>query len=114
MSLTNQESNIVKLIGVGYSDKEVANVLNIATTTAVKHKQNIMQKLGVSKATELVVYYWCKKSNIDFDLSELRKQAITVMFFGITMTTIFNTDFDLLRAKRSRSAKSKTKRESII
>lgn len=112
--LTNQESNIVKLIGVGYSDKEVADVLNIATTTAVKHKQNIMQKLGVSKATELVVYYWCQKSNIDFDLSELRKQAIAFGLFLCLLPSIAEFDNDMNRVKRSRSTRSKTKRETII
>ena len=54
--LTDRELEILKLLAQDYTSREIANILNIATTTADTHKKNIMSKLGVKNALGLALY----------------------------------------------------------
>jgi len=54
--LTAREREVVQLVAEGKSTKEVAQVLNISAKTAENHRTNIMRKLKVNSATELVRY----------------------------------------------------------
>lgn len=54
--LTPREREVVQLVAEGKSTKEVAEVLHISAKTAENHRTNIMRKLKVNSATELVRY----------------------------------------------------------
>ena len=54
--LTAREREVVQLVAEGKSTKEIAEVLHISTKTAENHRTNIMRKLKVNSATELVRY----------------------------------------------------------
>lgn len=54
--LTDRELEILKLLAQDYTNREIANILNIATTTVDTHKKNIMSKLGVKNALGLALY----------------------------------------------------------
>jgi DNA-binding NarL/FixJ family response regulator len=54
--LTPREREIVQLLAEGNSSKEVAGVLGISVKTAETHRANIMRKLQVHSASELVRY----------------------------------------------------------
>jgi DNA-binding NarL/FixJ family response regulator len=54
--LTPREREIVQLIAEGKSNKEVAIALNISTKTAETHRTNIMRKLDLHSAGDLVRY----------------------------------------------------------
>jgi DNA-binding NarL/FixJ family response regulator len=54
--LTNREKEVLKLIAEGRANKEIANVLFISVHTVERHRANIMQKLNVKKAADLVKY----------------------------------------------------------
>lgn len=54
--LTAREREVVQLVAEGKSTKEVASVLNISAKTAENHRTNIMRKLKIKSATELVRY----------------------------------------------------------
>jgi DNA-binding CsgD family transcriptional regulator len=90
--LTNQETKVANLIGVGYSDKETADILHVSTRTVVNHKQNIFEKLNINKATELVIWIWCQKAKIDFDLTEIRKQVTAIILLVLLVPGIANID----------------------
>jgi DNA-binding NarL/FixJ family response regulator len=55
-SLTPREREVVQLVAEGKSTKEIAQVLHISAKTAENHRTNIMRKLKVNSATELVRY----------------------------------------------------------
>ncbi|MEZ4909024.1 MAG: response regulator transcription factor [Saprospiraceae bacterium] len=55
-SLTNREKEILKLYVEGYSNKEVAEKLNISIRTVETHKNNIMQKFHFKSTVEMVKY----------------------------------------------------------
>jgi ATP/maltotriose-dependent transcriptional regulator MalT len=54
--LTQRETEILRLIVLGRSNREVAQELFISLGTAKKHVENIMAKAGVSRRTELVPF----------------------------------------------------------
>lgn len=55
-SLTPREREVLKLIAEGKSSKEIAQLLFISVPTVNNHRANIMEKLDLNKATDLVKY----------------------------------------------------------
>ena len=54
--LSPREIEIVRLVAQGLIAKEIADVLNLSTHTIYTHRKNIMKKLQLSSASELMVY----------------------------------------------------------
>ena len=54
--LTTREREVLKLIAEGKSSKEIADLLFISVRTVDNHRANIMEKLNLKKATDLVKY----------------------------------------------------------
>ncbi len=54
--LSGREIEIVQLIAKGFIAKEIAAQLNLSTHTIYTHRKNIMKKLELSSASELVLY----------------------------------------------------------
>lgn len=52
-SVTRREKEILKLVGEGYRNKQIADYLCISAKTVEKHRSNIMRKLGVHTASGL-------------------------------------------------------------
>lgn len=53
--LTERETEILRLMAGGYSNKEVANSLHVAEGTVKNHVSNILSKLGVRDRTRAVL-----------------------------------------------------------
>jgi DNA-binding NarL/FixJ family response regulator len=47
---------VLKLVGEGHRNKEIADYLCISVKTAEKHRANIMKKLDLHSASELTAY----------------------------------------------------------
>jgi len=54
--LTAREREIVQLIAKGLISKEIGSQLNITTHTVYTHRKKILKKLGLSSASELILY----------------------------------------------------------
>ena len=54
--LTPRELQVLKLIAEAYSSKEIAQELVISVKTVERHRQNILDKLGMSDRVELTRY----------------------------------------------------------
>lgn len=52
--ISSREREIIGLISIGLTNKEIADKLNISIRTVQSHRKNIMQKLGVNKTAHLV------------------------------------------------------------
>jgi DNA-binding NarL/FixJ family response regulator len=55
-TLTQREKEVLKLVGEGYSSKEIAEILSISSKTVDKHRSNIMKKLDLHSAAALSAY----------------------------------------------------------
>ena len=55
-TLTIREREILKLIAEGKSNRDIANLLFISIRTVERHRANIMDKLKINKAADLIKY----------------------------------------------------------
>jgi DNA-binding NarL/FixJ family response regulator len=55
-TLTDRETEVLRLVAQGHSNKEIAGNLNLSTKTIEVHKANAMRKLGLSGRIELLQY----------------------------------------------------------
>jgi DNA-binding NarL/FixJ family response regulator len=54
--ITERETEILRMISWGYSNKEIANRLDLSVKTVEVHKTNAMKKLGMSSRIDIVKY----------------------------------------------------------
>ena len=69
--LTKRENEVAELLAWGAAKKEVADRLFVSTRTVENTARNIYAKTGVQKATELCVWWFCKKCGISPSLTHL-------------------------------------------
>ncbi len=55
-SLTGREAEVLQLIADGFSNKEIAAELGISVKTVEKHRQQVMNKLGIHETAGLTRY----------------------------------------------------------
>lgn len=55
-ALTDREVQILNLVVAGRMNREIADTLGISVKTVDRHRTNLMQKLGVRSAVELIGY----------------------------------------------------------
>jgi DNA-binding NarL/FixJ family response regulator len=54
--LTQRESEVLKQLAMGLTNKEIANTLHISYETVKEHVQHILRKIGVSDRTQAAVW----------------------------------------------------------
>lgn len=54
--LTLREKDVIRHIAMGYSNKEIADKLNISIHTVISHRKNITEKLNIKSISGLTVY----------------------------------------------------------
>ena len=55
-NLTQRETEIVRLMAEGASTNTIADALSLSVHTVYTHRKNIMRKLGVKTASEVILY----------------------------------------------------------
>jgi DNA-binding NarL/FixJ family response regulator len=55
-TLTEREKQVLKLLGEGYQNKEIAELAHISVKTVEKHRANIMAKLDLHNAAALTAF----------------------------------------------------------
>jgi two-component system, NarL family, response regulator NreC len=54
--LTERESEVLRYIALGYSNKEIAEMMQVSVKTVEAHKANAMRKLGMQSRIDIVRY----------------------------------------------------------
>ena len=55
-TLSERETDVLKLLVTGLSGKEIADKLNISVNTVISHRKNISQKTGIKSLAGLTIY----------------------------------------------------------
>ncbi len=55
-TVTQREREVLKLIGEGYKNKEIADYLCISVKTVEKHRANLMKKLDLHSASAMTAF----------------------------------------------------------
>lgn len=56
IKLTPRELEIIKLLYQEYSNKEIANVLNLSIRTVESYRENIQEKIGAKNSVGIIIY----------------------------------------------------------
>ena len=83
--LTQRETQIAELLAWGAAKKEVADRLSISPRTVENTARNIYSKIGIQKATELCVWWFCTHCGVSFDLSPIKRTIIACFFLAIIL-----------------------------
>jgi DNA-binding NarL/FixJ family response regulator len=62
VALTKRESEVLKQLALGLTNKEIAQSLGISYETVKEHVQHILRKIGVSDRTQAAV--WAVRKNL--------------------------------------------------
>ena len=54
--LTDREKQVLRLVAMGQSNKEVADALGISVKTAMSHREHLMEKLRLRNRTDLIKF----------------------------------------------------------
>jgi DNA-binding CsgD family transcriptional regulator len=54
--LSERETEVLKLLATGMSNKEIADKLNISTNTVITHRKRVTQKTGIKSVSGLTIY----------------------------------------------------------
>jgi len=55
-TLSDRETDVLKLLVEGNANKEIADKLNISPHTVISHRKNISQKIGIKSVAGLTIY----------------------------------------------------------
>lgn len=56
INLTDREKEVLKLVALGHTNKEISEELSVSVKTVETHKARIMDKIGCKRRSELVRY----------------------------------------------------------
>lgn len=110
--LSARETQVAELLAWGAAKKEVADRLNISTRTVENQARSIYGKLGIQKATELSVWWFCTKLGVSFDLSPLKRGIIGAFLLFVMLPSTLNHNYagDMLRARRTANTRTASAR----
>ena len=55
-SLTQREIDVLRLVVAGLLNKQIAQRLDVALTTVISHRRNLVRKLGIRSVAGLTIY----------------------------------------------------------
>ena len=55
-NLSQREMDVIRLIALGHSNRDIAEELHISIHTVISHRKNITAKLGIKSASGLTIY----------------------------------------------------------
>lgn len=100
--LTPRETEVAELLAWGAAKKEVADRLFISTRTVENTARNIYEKIGIQKATELCVWWFCTHCGVSFELNPLKRGIIAVFLLMVILPYEFLGKSDTLRTFRTK------------
>lgn len=99
--LTPREAEIAELLAWGAAKKEVAYHLSISPRTVENTTRSIYAKVGIQKATELCVWWFCTRCGVSFDLNPVKRGILSCLFLLILLPYEFSDSKEILRSFRS-------------
>lgn len=60
--LTPREIEVLDLIEIGLTSKEIAMKLGISEGTIRKHRDNLRQKIGINGPNGILKWLWCARN----------------------------------------------------
>lgn len=87
--LTPREKEVAELLAWGAAKKEVADELDISPRTVENMARSIYHKIGIQKATELCVWWFCTRFKIPINMSPLMRRSVAAMILMVFVPGLF-------------------------
>lgn len=100
--LSKRENQVAELLAWGASKKEVANRLFVSTRTIENTARNIYAKLGIQKATELCVWWFCTKCGVPVSLDPLKRAITAIVLLLVLLPRELSGNGDIFRIGRDK------------
>lgn len=101
LHITPRETQVMELLTLGNSQKEIAEILQCSVNTVDVHVKNIKSKTGQQKSTEIVLANLYKRYNLPLcDLPDNIRRLIAAALLAISLTGIVFSTTDFIRVLR--------------
>lgn len=79
------ELSVVEQLARGYSEKEIADRLNLSYHTVNNHLRNVRERHSLQKNTEVILLYITFLSKKKISFKELKELGLSVLFIMINV-----------------------------
>ena len=80
MPFSPAELAVVEQLARGYSEKEIADKLNLSYHTVSNHLRNIRERHKIQKNTEVIILYAVSLSKKDVSFKEIKDFGFSILF----------------------------------
>lgn len=74
------ELAVVEQLARGYSEKEIADKLNLSYHTVNNHLRNIRERNALQKNTEVIILYAASLSKKKFSIKDIKELGFAILF----------------------------------
>jgi len=98
--LSKSEATVVEWVAWGADAKTIAEKRFVSIFTVRNQVRTAMEKIGVTKATELSAWWFCTHYHISFDLSPLAKTVASIAMLIVFSVGVITDHQDYRRTRR--------------
>lgn len=101
--LSKREREVMNLVVLGYSAREIAERMNVIYQCVANHLQSIYDKTGTKRTLQaLVTWYFTQNFGITLNVSEMTRRIGAAVLLCLFSVEVFNTDFECRRLRNPR------------
>lgn len=104
--LSKREREVMNLVVLGYSAREIAERMNVIYQCVANHLQSIYDKTGTKRTLQaLVTWYFTQNFGITLNVSEMTRRVGAAILLCLFSVEVFSTDFECRRLRNPRRSR---------
>lgn len=104
--LTKREREVMNLVVLGYSAREIAERMNVIYQCIANHLQCIYDKSGTKRTMQaLVTWYFTNNFGITLNVSEMTRKIGSAIMLCLFMVEVLNANVECRRLRSPRRSK---------
>lgn len=105
--LSKREREVMNLVVLGYSAREIADRMNVIYQCIANHLQSIYDKTGTKRTLQaLVTWYFTVNFGISLNVSEMTRRIGAAILLCLFSVEVFSTDFECRRLRSPRRGRA--------
>lgn len=101
--LSKREREVINLVVLGYSAREIAERLNVIYQCVANHLQSIYDKTGCKRTLHaLVTWYFTQNFGITLNISEMTRRIGAAILLCLFSVEVLSSSFECRMMRRSK------------